>query len=365
MSKVRWSSRARAVQSPVVVRENAWKVVAVLAGIGGSVGWLNLGVAHVVRPGLYTALYATTVGLTSLMAGVVAVRRRIGVPLMLVTVLGGDLAYLACCVCVVDARLYATPLMLLFPTLVGAWYLPVRGLFVHLLVVPVLIGAVLHVPGAPVGGWLVQVTASTTMLTGAAVMVFVLSGKVRSLLETSQRLVYLDPLTGLLNRRGLSVQGEALRSRAAARERQIAALVIDIDHFKRLNDRFGHAAGDRVLAVVAEAVRLTIGPEDLAVRTGGEEFVVLRATPGTRDVETMAHRVHRAILDAAHCSCPQWPVTVSIGTAMAPPAGEGQGNETLHVLIAQADRALYAAKEAGRNRVVHHTDPVWDEQPVI
>jgi diguanylate cyclase (GGDEF)-like protein len=353
------------VQSPVVVRENAWKVVAMLAAIGGSVGWLNLVVAHVVRPGVYTLAYAGTVGLILLMAAVVAVRRRIGMPLMLATVLGGDLAYLACCVCVVDARLYATPLMLLFPTLVGAWYLPVRALAVHLVALPVLVGAVLYRPGTPLGAWLVQVTASTTMLTGAAVMVFVLAGKVRSLLESSQRLVYLDPLTGLLNRRGLSVQGEALRSRAVARERQVAALVIDIDHFKRLNDRFGHAAGDQVLAVVAEAVRQTIGPDDLAVRTGGEEFVVLRATPGQKDVEVTANRVHSAILDRARRTCPQWPVTVSIGTAMAPPAGEGQGNETLHVLIAQADRALYAAKEAGRNRVVHHSDPVWDEQPVI
>ncbi len=351
--------------SPVTVRENSWKVVALLAVVGGSVGWLNLAVTHVVRPGPYTAAYAGMVGLVLLMAGFVALRRRIGVPFMLGAVLGGDLAYLTCCACVVDARLYATPLMLLFPTLIGAWYLPVRGLAVHLVALPVLIGAGLHGHGTPAGAWFVQVTASTTMLTGAGVMVFVLAGRVRSLLESSQRLIYLDPLTGLLNRRGLSVQGEALRASAVACRRQVGALVIDIDHFKRLNDRFGHAAGDRVLAVVAEAVRQTIAPDDLAVRTGGEEFVVLRATAGTKDIELIAHRVHQAIVQAAQRTCPQWAVTVSIGTAVAEPAAEGQGNETLHVLIAQADRALYAAKEAGRNRVVHHSDPAWDEQPVI
>jgi diguanylate cyclase (GGDEF)-like protein len=365
LSTVRWSSRSRDSSPCPLATENSWPIVALLAAAGGSVGLLNLAFAHVVRSGGETVGYTISVGMAFVLAAVVAARRRIGPAIMVAAVLGGDAAYLVCCLCVIDPRVYATPLMLLFPTLVGAWYLSARALAVHLAVVPVLVAVVQHVPGMPLALWVVQVLVSTTMLGGAAVMVFVLHSKVRELLAHHQGLAHRDPLTGLLNRRGLAVRSGQLRDHAVASSQQLAALVVDIDHFKRLNDDHGHSAGDEVLAVVAGVLEDSIGPDALAVRTGGEEFLVLLATASDQAVRTTADRIRRSVVEVTSVTCPQWPVTVSIGSAWVEPTSHEEGNEVLRDLVAKADSALYAAKHSGRNRVVHEGDPAWDEQPVI
>jgi diguanylate cyclase (GGDEF)-like protein len=360
---IRWSSRMRQDRpAPPVVVENGWKVVAALAALGGTVGLLSLAFTDVVRPGASTVAYLVVVSLALALALVISVRRRLGPLVVLLAVLGGDAGYLAVYLCVVDARLDAAPLMLLFPTLVGGLYLTGRGLTAHLLALPVLVAIVLHVEGAPVVPWLVRVTVSTSMLVGAGLIVFLLAGRARTLLSSSQRLVYRDPLSGLLNRRGLDVGSQLLRDRAIEQERKLAAYAIDIDHFKRINDSYGHAAGDNVLSVVAEAIDRSTDPAGLASRVGGEEFVVLDAVTGMDDVTLAANRIRRSVAEAVRDECPQWPVTISIGTAVLDPTRRFTNNEVVRTLIVHADRALYAAKNAGRNRVVHHGDVGGQDQ---
>lgn len=163
-----------------------------------------------------------------------------------------------------------------------------------------------------------------------------------------QREARHDPLTGLLNRNAL----ERLRANPEAMRRLDAAgyalAVIDIDHFKQVNDRHGHLLGDRALRAVAQAVSGCIRQGDLAVRFGGEEFlVVLPSTPlaGAFEVaERMREAVMRAELPFA--------VTVSIGVA----AGDPRRDRPEQV-FERADQALYRAKAGGRNRVVADDTP--------
>lgn len=155
-----------------------------------------------------------------------------------------------------------------------------------------------------------------------------------------------DELTRLPNRRHiLAVAGEQLR-RAEAGGEPFSVLALDIDHFKRINDTYGHAAGDVVLQRVAHACRSALRPGDRVGRTGGEEFTVL--LPGTTQADALivAERL-RAAVEALDCSdvAPDLRVTISIGVA------EWQRPETLARIAARADAVLYRAKELGRNRV--------------
>jgi diguanylate cyclase (GGDEF)-like protein len=155
-----------------------------------------------------------------------------------------------------------------------------------------------------------------------------------------------DPLTGLPNRRRLLETARSQLAHAARHQLPISVLVIDIDHFKTINDRFGHVAGDRILTAVARTLRETLRQEDTIARLGGEEFVAVLPGTGAQDAEPVAERCRRSIEDAdlsvegARC-----PLTVSVGVA------EYVGNVILtpEEIIARADKALYRAKQAGRN----------------
>jgi diguanylate cyclase (GGDEF)-like protein len=154
-----------------------------------------------------------------------------------------------------------------------------------------------------------------------------------------------DPLTGLINRRGLERLGPqrwGARARAAV---PLAMLVIDVDHFKKINDTQGHAAGDEVLRRLAGVITSTTRVDDLTVRLGGEEFLVLAdVNPG--DGERAAERLRAAIAAQLH------PVTVSIGVHELLPDSQQPMPEALWAAVDAADRALYVAKSTGRNRVV-------------
>ena len=154
-----------------------------------------------------------------------------------------------------------------------------------------------------------------------------------------------DPLTGLANRRAAADRLEAERRRALRRGEPLSVLLLDLDHFKRVNDQWGHAAGDRVLVAVAQVLHDELRGIDLAVRHGGEEFLTILPGTGTAAALEVADRLRERIarlrppLPAAAPG-----ITVSVGVATLLP-GEGVGN-----LVGRADAALYAAKTAGRNR---------------
>jgi len=159
-----------------------------------------------------------------------------------------------------------------------------------------------------------------------------------------------DRLTGAYNRGAFDdrLQGEFASSRSAGTP--LALLLLDIDHFKNLNDTHGHQAGDAVLRQVAESVQRTLRPEDVLARYGGEEFVVILKSVSARSAQVMAERVRVAVEDQEtdwHGAAIR--TTVSVGVAHAPSA---KNVEEPAALIAAADAALYEAKHQGRNRVV-------------
>ena len=156
-----------------------------------------------------------------------------------------------------------------------------------------------------------------------------------------------DPLTGLLNRRGLDAQVGALVSASESRGAPLAIALIDIDGFKSINDRHSHAVGDAVLKHVAAAIGAQCRAHDLPVRYGGDEFLVVLADVDAADALRVLQRLKQAIDDAAWDDvCAGLAVTLSIGAA----AHARQA--TLATTIAAADRALYTAKAQGRDRIV-------------
>jgi two-component system, cell cycle response regulator len=153
-----------------------------------------------------------------------------------------------------------------------------------------------------------------------------------------------DPLTGLLNRRGASEAILRELSRARRENRLIAVLLIDIDHFKKVNDSAGHAVGDRVLAAVAALIGGCLRPYDIAARWGGEEFLVVASVDQPANAPVIAERIRASIEAMGAQALPA--VTVSIGVDHL-----GFDEPEASAAIARADAKLYRAKAAGRNCV--------------
>ena len=159
-----------------------------------------------------------------------------------------------------------------------------------------------------------------------------------------------DALTGLPNRRFLEIL--AAQPRGRRRDDNRAVLMVDIDHFKRVNDRFGHDAGDEVLRAVAEAIARTVRTDDFPIRYGGEEFLVVLRRADREIAVAVAERLRRNVakVDLQRLRVTS-PVTVSVGIAVEEPA-RGAQRDGLATLISSADAALYRAKSGGRDRIV-------------
>ena len=209
-------------------------------------------------------------------------------------------------------------------------------------------------------GYLLAATAALTTVLGWLV------GRKEDLLEA---LSVTDPLTGLANRRRLlAAFGDEL-NRSARYGTPLALLLIDLDRLKEINDRRGHAQGDRALQLVAESLRRSCRATDLAARTGGDEFLVLAVNTSAGEALALAHRVCATVrrLGAAandkEKTMPAPEVTVSIGVADL----DDITLPTFLSLHAAADAALYAAKAAGRDRVLAappRSDPGGRPSPV-
>jgi diguanylate cyclase (GGDEF)-like protein len=164
-----------------------------------------------------------------------------------------------------------------------------------------------------------------------------------------QTIAWTDALTGVANRRALDQALSAAERRASRAKQPMSVLMIDIDHFKLLNDHHGHATGDHCLRLVAQCLqRALVRPDDLLARYGGEEFVALLQETEAEGASVVAERLRAAVqaLQIPHPQSPERVVTVSIGVA-----GSRGGGGLLDDLIGAADQALYVAKCAGRNRV--------------
>lgn len=167
-----------------------------------------------------------------------------------------------------------------------------------------------------------------------------------------------DPLTGLLNRRTADKRIKALmnaiehkQSGEGARKEgysQAGVIVIDLDHFKRVNDTYGHAAGDEVLRRVAEVVLANIREEDLGVRWGGEEFVAVLKGASKAGAAMKAEELRQKIGQLVFEAYGNLQVTASMGVA----ATEGRSDCTFALLFEEADKMVYTAKKGGRDQVV-------------
>ena len=171
----------------------------------------------------------------------------------------------------------------------------------------------------------------------------------RGAMQASLQMAVIDALTGLHNRRYLDNHLGTLFGDEAARRAQLSVLILDIDHFKGINDSFGHEAGDEVLRGFAERVRQHTRPIDIVARYGGEEVVVILPEAGLGEAQGIAERIRErveavpfSVLGATRTV----PVTVSIGVAVR------RGEDLCAAdMLRRADLALYRAKAAGRNRV--------------
>jgi two-component system cell cycle response regulator len=171
--------------------------------------------------------------------------------------------------------------------------------------------------------------------------------RIAALMEESQRLATEDPLTGLLNRRAFLSQMEVEVSRCQRYGMPLSLLLIDIDHFKSINDTHGHAAGDQALSAVGAALKREMRVTDIEARWGGEELVVALTNTDLNGGAIVAERVRKAIESLAiQTGRTAFKLTASIGVATLQPP------ERFSDLIERADRAMYAAKKGGRNRVV-------------
>jgi diguanylate cyclase (GGDEF)-like protein len=177
------------------------------------------------------------------------------------------------------------------------------------------------------------------------------SADIRYGLQRARLLSETDDLTGLFNTRGFAIAANRLFGQALRYERPASVLMIDSDNLKRVNDAYGHDAGNRLLRQLANAIQGELRATDVPARYGGDEFIVLLPETPPKGAMDVAERIRNAISNAAlalegksvECS-------VSVGVACFPEDGR-----TLDALAARADRALYHAKQRGRNRVVRYT----------
>lgn len=172
----------------------------------------------------------------------------------------------------------------------------------------------------------------------------------RRLTETLREQSLRDPLTGLFNRRYVAECQGTIASLATRRGTSVGVLMCDIDHFKAVNDVYGHDAGDLVLKTVAQTLLRELRRSDVLARFGGEEFLAILPDATPESIGIAAERLRRGVAD---CKIVVGGVeirkTISIGVAVFPTDGE-----SFSQCVKLADAALYAAKDSGRNRVVHH-----------
>ena len=330
-------------------RLTAWCLAALL-GAGAALGSMNLFIDGVLREdGVSRPVYAATMALLVVLAAALAVWQSVGPGVTAVLVVVGDAVYVTVALTTTDPLLYAPPLMMLFACFAAAWFLGPRMLTLHMVLVVVACWAALCRNYPDAAALTVQIIVNSVVLDLVTLVVFLLRRRVQRLLAETQALSSTDPLTGLANRRSLVAQAPRIWRQARRDGQRVAALVLDLDHFKRLNDDFGHAAGDAVLRAVAAALSTTVRPADVLARTGGEELVVLGLVSNPAEARQLGERLRQAV--AAGSAGADHTVTVSIGVALASPGAADEVADGLWRLIDRADAAMYEAKRTGRDRV--------------
>ena len=237
------------------------------------------------------------------------------------------------------------PLPYLWVTIFAYYFFSLPAALVHTAVIGAMFGVELglrDLDWTPIDSWL----ATIGTLTVAGMVVAVIRDRQTGLISNLTDAARSDPLTGLLNRRGFDETFEVELERARRADRGLSVIVGDLDRFKDINDRFGHAAGDAVLRRVGATIRSTKRSWDIAARIGGEEFAVLAPDTDEHGAYVLAERLR---LEIEHTFEPAGAgeLTASFGIVSFPIHGQ-----TGQALLQAADQALYAAKRLGRNRAV-------------
>jgi diguanylate cyclase (GGDEF)-like protein len=190
--------------------------------------------------------------------------------------------------------------------------------------------------------WLMVAGTTVTVAALAAVLRLRADRLVATLADAASH----DALTGVLNRTGFQRHADAEMTRACRYDLPLAIVIADLDHFKAVNDTFGHGSGDGALAAFADLCRAQMRPHDRIARVGGEEFVLLLPHTDRSGAVAAAERLRHAM--HTHLASPDGkPITASFGVAAHPHDGSD-----VEMLLGNADRALYAAKSLGRDRTV-------------
>lgn len=194
--------------------------------------------------------------------------------------------------------------------------------------------------------WLTVLSSEALLFTISIAFILLAMAKERTALN-HKTAAMVDPLTGIANRRGFLSESELVAKRQKENPQLAAVLLIDLDNFKSINDRFGHAVGDKVLKVFAETATNCVRPSDFVGRLGGEEFAAVLHNVGRERALVIAERIRTAFADATT-------VVDGIPVAATLSIGLVYSNDTkfdVPELLVQADQALYRAKQRGRNRL--------------
>lgn len=229
------------------------------------------------------------------------------------------------------------------------YFLDTRGAFIQLGVVAVSFGVLMAAqsPDGAAERWLI--TAGTVFVAG--LFMAILKRRNRRLVDQLTEVARTDALTSLLNRRGFHDVFELELERARRASAPMSLLICDLDHFKRVNDRFGHQVGDQALELLSAELLRTKRRIDTAARVGGEEFALLLPQTDEHGAYILAERMRTAIRDTF--ARDGLALTISFGIAAFPKHGEDQ-----NALLGAADQALYGAKELGRDRSVIYSPEI-------
>ena len=236
-----------------------------------------------------------------------------------------------------------TPSFYLWPMLVAAYFLDRREVVANLALATAACAVALTLWVDP--GLRVAMFVAVLAIVGVASAVIVtLREQVLALVLRLRTLASYDSLTGALNRGAFEQRLDAELARARRSSTSLSLVIFDVDHFKRLNDSYGHAAGDAALRAIGDIVGSTMRRSDVFGRLGGEEFGMLLPDTGIAGAATVADKLRRRL---AAPTDGRRQLTVSVGVAEV-----HSGASTARAMFDDADRALYAAKRAGRDRVM-------------
>jgi diguanylate cyclase (GGDEF)-like protein len=331
---------------------------AYLFGSGGTLGLLSLAAPH--NPQV-DELGVLVTSLVALLAATVSFLGRGRIPA------AGVHALLALGTVLISSGIYfggmsPTPQILFYiwNSLFVFYFFSRRAALLHVAFIAAAYALVLVlIPPAfpPVANWVI--TVGTVAVAG--VFVYLLKARLQAMVWKLADAARTDPLTGLLNRRGLQERMGVEVARARRERGSLAAIALDVDHFKDVNDRHGHEVGDRVITWLGATIREHVRGIDIAARLGGDEFAVVMVGAGETEALSLAERIRTAVggaRDRERFGIPAGlRITVSTGVAASSAPAGGGG------LLAAADAALYGAKRAGRDRTVVHAGGGGSRRP--